>query len=35
VAVRRPPIAAKQLGLRQMALGFGLVLLTAVGVWTW
>lgn len=35
VAVRRAPLPAKQLGLRQMALGFGLVLLTAVGVWTW
>lgn len=30
--VRRPPIAAKQLGLRQMALGIGLVAMTAAGV---
>ena len=30
--VRRPPIAAKQLGLRQMALGIGLVAVTAAGV---
>ncbi len=32
--VRRPPTAAKVLGLRQMALGISLVLVTAVGVWT-
>ena len=34
-AVRRPPVPAKQLGLRQMALGVGLVVLTAAGIWTW
>lgn len=33
VAVRRPPVPAKVLGLRQMALGLGLVVVTAVGVW--
>jgi YwiC-like protein len=32
VWVRRPPIAAKALGLRQMMLGVGLVAMTAVGV---
>ncbi|MDP9463973.1 MAG: YwiC-like family protein, partial [Actinomycetota bacterium] len=32
--VRRPPIAAKRLGLRQMMLGVGLVAVTAVGVLT-
>jgi hypothetical protein len=32
VWVRRPPIAAKVLGLRQMALGLGLVGVTAIGV---
>jgi len=32
VWVRRPPIAAKRLGLRQMVLGFGLVAVTAAGV---
>jgi hypothetical protein len=31
--VRRPPTAPKVLGLRQMALGFALVLATAVGAW--
>lgn len=35
VAVRRPPVPAKRLGLRQMGLGIGLVLLTAAGIWTW
>ena len=30
--VRRPPIPAKQLGLRQMAIGMALVAVTAVGV---
>lgn len=30
--VRRPPVAAKVLGLRQMMLGFGLVAATAIGV---
>ena len=30
--VRRPPIAAKVLGLRQMMLGLGLVAITAIGV---
>ena len=34
VWVRRPPTVAKVLGLRQMALGISLVLVTAVGVWT-
>jgi hypothetical protein len=33
VAIARPPIPAKTLGLRQMALGFGLVGATALGVW--
>ncbi len=33
--VRRPPTVAKVLGLRQMALGAALVLVTAVGAWTW
>lgn len=33
--VRRPPTVAKVLGLRQMALGMALVLLTAVGAWSW
>jgi hypothetical protein len=32
VWVRRPPIAAKVLGMRQMALGVGLVGVTAIGV---
>jgi hypothetical protein len=32
VWVRRPPVAAKILGLRQMALGLGLVGVTAIGV---
>jgi hypothetical protein len=32
VWVRRPPVAAKVLGLRQMALGLGLVGVTAIGV---
>lgn len=31
--VRRPPTAPKVLGLRQMALGFSLVAITAAGVW--
>ena len=31
--LRRPPTPAKVLGLRQMALGFSLVLATAVGTW--
>lgn len=31
VAVRRAPVPAKRLGMRQMAMGLGLVLLTAVG----
>jgi len=35
VALRRPALPAKQLGLRQMGLGVGLVVLTAVGIWTW
>jgi hypothetical protein len=30
--VRRPPIPAKQLGLRQMAIGLAVVAVTAVGV---
>ena len=30
--VRRPPIAAKVLGVRQMLLGLGLVAATAIGV---
>ena len=30
--VRRPPIAAKQVGMRQMAMGMALVVVTAVGV---
>jgi hypothetical protein len=30
--VRRPPVVAKVLGLRQMALGVGLVVVTAIGV---
>lgn len=30
--VRRPPTAARVLGVRQMALGFGLVAITAVGI---
>lgn len=34
VWMRRPPTVAKVLGLRQMALGFSLVLATAVGIWT-
>ncbi len=33
VWMRRPPTAAKVLGLRQMALGFSVVLATAGGVW--
>ncbi len=33
VWVRRPPIAPKQLGLRLMALGLALVLVTAAGTW--
>lgn len=33
VWVRRAPIAAKRLGLRQMAMGLGLVVVTAAGVW--
>ncbi len=32
VWVRRPPVVAKVLGLRQMALGIGLVVVTAAGV---
>jgi hypothetical protein len=32
VWLRRPPIAAKVLGLRQMVLGVGLVAVTAAGV---
>ncbi len=31
--VRRPGVPAKVLGIRQMVLGLGLVLVTAVGVW--
>lgn len=31
--VRRPPIAPKVLGVRQLALGLGLVLATSMGVW--
>jgi hypothetical protein len=30
--VRRPPIPAKQVGLRQMAIGIALVAVTAAGV---
>jgi hypothetical protein len=30
--VRRPPVAAKTLGLRQMVLGLALVGVTAIGV---
>ena len=33
VWVRRAPTPAKVLGIRQMALGFGLVLATTTGVW--
>jgi hypothetical protein len=33
VAVRRPPVPAKQLGLAQLFAGLVLVVLTAVGVW--
>jgi hypothetical protein len=33
--VRRPPVAAKVLGLRQMVLGVALVTGTAVGVLAW
>jgi hypothetical protein len=33
VAVRRPPVPAKQLGLAQLFAGLTLVVLTAVGVW--
>lgn len=33
VWVRRPPTAAKVLGMRQLALGVGLVLATSAGVW--
>jgi hypothetical protein len=32
VWVRRAPVAAKQLGLRQMAIGVALVAVTAAGV---
>jgi hypothetical protein len=31
--VRQPPIPAKRLGMRQMAVGFGVVVIAAVGVW--
>ena len=31
--VRRPPVAPKRLGMRQMALGLALVFVTAAGVW--
>jgi hypothetical protein len=31
--VRRPPVPAKVLGFRQLGLGIGLVVVTAVGVW--
>jgi len=34
VWVRRPPTVAKVLGMRQMALGLGLVALAATGVMT-
>ncbi|MGE3444495.1 MAG: YwiC-like family protein [Acidimicrobiia bacterium] len=33
LGMRRPPVKAKTLGLRQMAFGFSLVVLTVLGVW--
>ncbi len=35
VWVRRPPVPAKVLGVRQLLLGIGLVIVTAVGVLVW
>jgi hypothetical protein len=33
VSLRRPPVAAKTVGWTQIAVGLGVVLLTAIGVW--